>query len=112
MNEYIIGGPGELVSFLEQMGLGGDWNEYTDSLIKNYHTAQNGCCSQQKTSASVNFHALYRKIVDFELEVIGDTFLSKAKEKGFDQIKLVVNAGAWRSKGDKKNAGVYEKTLK
>ena len=35
-----------------------------------------------------------------------------AKEKGFDQIKLVVDASAWRSKGDRKMAVPYEKILK
>jgi hypothetical protein len=111
MNEYVIGGPGGLVGFLEEMGLDGDWNEDAHSLIKNYNTAHNACCSDQKTSASVNFHALYRKIVDSQLGVVGDTFLSKAKEKGFDQIRLVVDASAWRSKGDKKMAVPYEKIL-
>jgi hypothetical protein len=38
--------------------------------------------------------------------------LSKAKEKGFDQIRLVVDANAWRSQGDKKVAVPYEKILK
>ena len=112
MNEYVIGGPGDLVGFLGEMGLDGDWNEDTNSLIKNYHTAQNACCSDQKTPASVNFHALYRKIVDSQLGVVGDTFLLEAKEKGFDQIRLVVDASAWRSKGDKKTATPYEKILK
>lgn len=112
MNEYVIGGPGDLVGFLGKMGLDGDWNEDTNSLIKNYHTAQHACCSDQKTPASVNFHALYRKIVDSQLGVVGDTFLLKAKEKGFDQIKLVVDASAWRSKGDKRVAVPYEKILK
>ena len=111
MNEYVIGGPGGLVGFLEEMGLDGDWNEDTHSLIKNSHAMQDSCCSEQKTLASVNFHALYRKIVDSELGVVGDTFLSKAKEKGFDQIRLVVDASAWRSKGDKKMATPYEKIL-
>jgi len=37
--------------------------------------------------------------------------LLKAKEKGFDQIRLVVDASAWRSKGDKKMATPYEKIL-
>ena len=112
MNEYIIGGPGGLVGFLGEMGLEGDWNEDTNSLIKNSRIMQGACCSDQKTPASVNFHALYRKIVDSQLGVVGDTFLLKAKEKGFDQIRLVVDASAWRSKGDKKMATPYEKILK
>ena len=37
MNEYVIGGPGGLVGFLGEMGLDGDWNEDTHSLIKNSH---------------------------------------------------------------------------
>ena len=111
MNEYVIGGPGGLVGFLGEMGLDSDWNEDTHSLINNYRTAQNACCSDQKTPASVNFHALYRKIVDSQLGVVGDTFLLKAKEKGFDQIRLVVDASAWRSKGDKKTATPYERIL-
>ena len=111
MNEYVIGGPGGLVGFLGEMGLDNDWNEDTHSLIKNSRTMQNSCCSDQKTPASVNLHALYRKIVDSQLGVVGDTFLSKAKEKGFDQIRLVVDASAWRSKGDKKMATPYEKIL-
>jgi len=112
MNEYVIGGPGGLVGFLGEMGLDGDWNEDTHSLIKNHRTAQNACCSDQKTPASVNFHALYRKIVDSQLGVVGDTFLLKAKEKGFDRIRLVVDASAWQSKGDRKMAVPYEKILK
>ena len=112
MNEYVIGSPGDLVSFLGEMGLYGDWNEDTHSLIKNSRTMQSSCCSDQKTPASVNFHALYRKIVDSQLGVVGDTFLLKAKEKGFDQIRLVVDASAWRSKGDRKMAVPYEKILK
>ena len=112
MNEYIIGGPGDLVGFLGEMGLEGDWNEDTNSLIKNSRIMRDACCSDQKTPASVNFHALYRKIVDSQLGVVGDTFLLKAKEKGFDQIRLVVDASAWRSKGDKKMATPYEKILK
>ena len=111
MNEYVIAGPGDLVGVLREMGLDGDWNEDTYSLIKNHRTAQYACCSDQKTPASANVHALYRKIVDSQLEVVGDTFLSKAKEKGFDQIRLVVDASAWRSKGDKKMATPYEKIL-
>ncbi len=43
MNEYVIGGPGGLVGFLEEMGLDGDWNEDAHSLIKNYNTAHNAC---------------------------------------------------------------------
>ena len=55
---------------------------------------------------------LFIEIVDSQLGVVGDTFLLKAKEKGFDQIKLVVDASAWRSKGDKRVAVPYEKILK
>ena len=111
MNEYLIGGPAALMGFLGEMELDGPWNEDTHSFMKNYSTAQTACCSDQKTPASVNFHALYRKIVDSQLGVVGDTFLLKAKEKGFDQIRLVVDASAWRSKGDKKMATPYEKIL-
>ena len=43
-----------------------------------------------------------------KIEAINTQF-TKLNEIGFDQIKLVVDASAWRSKGDKRVAVPYEK---
>jgi|ETNmetMinimDraft_15_1059895.scaffolds.fasta_scaffold198863_2 hypothetical protein len=115
MNEYIIGGPGGLVGFLQEMkfeegDLGESWQE-TERLLRHYEIGMHGCCNEQKVPAKIAFHKAYRNIVDSKLDELGSKFLAKAKEKGYDSIRFIVDTDSYYKKTEKRNAVTYEKVL-
>jgi|TARA_Y100000310_G_scaffold342485_1_gene445961 hypothetical protein len=110
MNEFVIGGPGAMVGFIECMEFEESWPE-TELLVKNFTASQNACCNDHKRPTGILAHQLYREIVDSKLEDLGPKFLARAKEKGFESIRFIVDQNAYYHKSEKRRSVTYEKVL-